>query len=128
MDTTAIGIDLGATKIAAALVKQTGEVLAARSLPTRADEGVSPVVDRIAELANELGREAERHSLPLLGLGIGSPGLVNAGIGIVHNAVNLGWKDVYLVDEVKSRLERTIPVWVQKDGNASAIGENIFGS
>jgi glucokinase len=128
MDMTAIGIDLGATKIAAALVTRTGEVLATRSLATVPAEGASAVIDRIALLANELGSEALKYPVKLLGIGIGSPGQVEPVPGIVHNAVNLGWQYVCLADEVQYRLDQPVPVRIQKDGNASAIGEYVFGA
>ncbi|HEY3311067.1 MAG TPA: ROK family protein [Anaerolineales bacterium] len=128
MESAAIGIDLGATKIAAALVAGTGEVLAARTLPTSPGEGTQAVLDRMASLANELGTEAARRPVNLLGIGIGSPGVVNAATGTVQNAVNLGWHKVNLADELKVRLKQSLPVWVHKDGNASAIGEYVFGA
>jgi glucokinase len=128
MDTIAIGIDLGATKIAAALVTGSGQVLSTRTLATAPEQGVNPVIERIAVLANELSQEAANLQLSLLGIGIGSPGVVDPQAGTVYNAVNLGWQDVPLADEVQRRLKHPLPVWVQKDGNASAIGEYIFGA
>jgi glucokinase len=128
LSTTAIGIDLGATKIAAALVTETGQVLASRTLPTLPEEGVVPVLERISALANELSQYAATLQLRMLGIGIGSPGLVDPEAGSVHNAVNLGWQYVSLADELKARLKQPAPVWVQKDGNASAIGEYVFGA
>ena len=35
---------------------------------------------------------------PLLGIGIGTPGLVDAPRGVVHKAVNLEWQDLPLSD------------------------------
>ena len=128
MDTVAIGIDLGATKIAAALVTGTGQILSTRQLLTAAHEGSAQVLDRVAALANDLSSEVSTQPFKLLGVGIGSPGLVDPRAGVVYNAVNLGWQAVHLVDELQSRLELPLPVWVQKDGNASAIGEYIFGA
>ena len=128
MKTLAIGLDLGGTKIAAALVTDSGELLATRSLPTLPDEGPAAVLERIARLANELSHEARQHPVKLLGVGIGSPGLLNPESGVVYNAVNLGWRDVRLADEVRALLDESLPVWVQKDGNASAIGEYVFGA
>ena len=128
METAAIGIDLGATKIAAALVTGSGQVLAMRHTPTAAAEGPSAVLDRIARLANELSAEPAAHPHRLLGIGIGSPGLVDPLAGIVYNAVNLGWEAVPVADELRARLQQPLPVWVQKDGNTSAIGEYVFGA
>ena len=128
MEQAAIGIDLGATKIAAALVTAGGQVLAARSIPTLAAQGSTAVFERLAGLVNEFSHQAQGRNLELLGVGVGTPGLVDPERGIVFNAVNLGWLDVPLMDELKRRLDLPLPVWVQKDGNASAIGEYVFGA
>ena len=128
MQTAAIGIDLGATKIAAALVTGEGQVLATRHVQTAAHEGAPAVLDRIARLVDELSVEAAGFTYRLLGVGIGSPGRVDPLAGVVHNAVNLGWEAVPLVRELRARLRQPLPVWVQKDGNTSAIGEYVFGA
>ena len=128
METAAIGIDLGATKIAAALVAASGQVLVSRTIPTQPSEGQQAVIGRLAGLVNDFSLIARSMNLELLGVGIGTPGLVDPQAGIVHNAVNLGWLDVPLKDELKRGLDLPLPVWVQKDGNASAIGEFVFGA
>lgn len=130
--TLAIGIDLGATKIAGALVASDGNVIATVKAPTEANQGVEPVLDRIAGLVNELvGRAAEfrhGHTPGVLGVGIGTPGQVNSDSGVVRNAVNLGWGEVHLAKEIFDRLEGKTPVWIQKDANASVLGEYYFGA
>lgn len=120
----AIGIDLGATKIAAALVDRSGSTLASRQALTLAAEGVAPVLDRIASLAASLAALAPA---PVLGVGIGAPGQVDSRQGVTRNAVNLGWGEVYLAEEISSRLAG-MPVWIQKDANLSALGEYYFGA
>ena len=145
----AIGVDLGGTKIAAALVGRDGRVLETRQVPTPVESGPGAVLDRIAAQINQLvGSLAARATLsvapqatlsvapqatlsvaaPLYGVGIGSPGQVDSLSGVVRNAVNLGWDEVPLVAEVRQRLTLEIPAWVQKDANASALGEYYFGS
>lgn len=128
MKTLAVGIDLGATKIAAALVGDDGTILATRQLPTAPVEGIDPVLNRLGAIANDLCREANTLPGRLLGIGIGSPGLVDPQTGTVENAVNLGWDKVHLAREIQSRLEKDLPIWVQKDANAIAIGEYVFGA
>lgn len=121
----AIGVDVGATKIAAALVAADGELLDSDQLLTRPERGSAAVLDDVARLVNPwLGRGGAA----IRGIGVGTPGQVNAGAGTVHNAVNLGWEDVPLVAELQARLVHEAPVWVQKDANASALGELIFGA
>ena len=128
----AIGIDVGATKIAAALVSTNGIVHAARQEKTRCDEGVQAVIDQIVRLVNDLAgslsEDLDRTQISLLGVGIGTPGQVNSKDGIVRDAVNLGWGEVYLVNELQSRLENELPVLIETDTNASTLGEFTFGA
>jgi glucokinase len=70
----------------------------------------------------------EAASKPIAGIGIGTPGQVDLDSGIVKDAVNLGWQAVPLVTAVKERLKRETPIWIQKDTNASALGEHICGA
>ncbi len=64
----------------------------------------------------------------LAGVGIGSPGKVDSDHGKVYNAINLGWAEVNLAEEISSRIEQELPVWIQKDANLSALGEVYFGA
>jgi glucokinase len=121
----AIGIDLGATKIAAVLLSGTGEIVRSEQVPTLAEEGMQPVLDKVAGLIRELARQSPGD---LAGIGIGSPGKVDSDHGKVYNAVNLGWTEVKLTEEIASRIYQSFPIWIQKDANLSALGEYYFGA
>jgi len=121
--TAAIGVDIGGTKIAFALVDQEGQVLAEHRLPTLADEGAEAVFDRVAQGVRHLLDQSDGQ---VAGVGIGTPGHLNPYTGVVHGATNLGWREVHLLDGVRQRLD--LPVWVQKDTNAGALGEMFFGA
>lgn len=129
--TAMIGIDVGATKIAAALVSSSGQVLETRRLATHPEQGVEAVIRRLSGLANELLEIGEEHPLgpipPLAGIGIGIPGQVNAKEGTVREAVNLGWGEVKLVEEMMGRLAKELPMRIDTDTNASTLGEFHFG-
>lgn len=121
----AIGVDLGGTKIASALVTEDGTVLSSRHSPSDPAKGPGFVLDRIADdimallmLAND----------PVAGIGIGTPGNVVPFEGVVRNAVNLGWVEVPIIREVRSRLGSDLPIFLQSDKNASALGEYYFGA
>src|SRR5688500_9439447 len=119
-DSLAIGVDLGATKIASALVNARGEVLTTRHVATEAAKGSAHVLKRIADEINYLIEEAEGE---VLGVGAGSPGIVNSIDGTVTGAVNLHWLDtIPLVAQVRSMLKRDLPIWISKDTNASVLG------
>ena len=121
----AIGIDLGATKIASVLLSQSGEVLKSSQVSTRPEEGPLAVLDRVAEQILDLEQQSPG---AIAGVGIGSPGKVDSNRGVVYNAVNLGWTEVDLTGEITSRIRQSLPVWIQKDANLSALGEYYFGA
>src|SRR5258706_3664169 len=127
----AIGIDVGGTKLACALVDRQGQVLRTTRLPTNAAEGADAVVGRIAEGIGILLRDAPGR---VDGIGIGAPGQVDPVRGTVSHAVNLGWTEVALVAELRKRLPGTPglpgkpPIYINKDVNATAVGELYFGA
>lgn len=119
----AIGIDVGATKIAGALVTETGGVLASHQVATNASDGIAIVVQHIAEMVLSLAGQADGG---LAGVGIGTPGLVNAETGVSLRAVNLHWENVPLADMVRAYVP--YPVRVENDVRAWALGERAFGA
>jgi glucokinase len=121
----AIGIDVGATKIAAALVTRQGEVLAEERLATTPKAGADAVVERIVMAITRLAAGAPA---ALTGIGIGTPGYVDPVSGVVRNAVNLGWQEVALARRVQERLPTPLPIWVDNDANVQALGEVSFGA
>ena len=123
--TYAIGVDVGATKIAAALVDGRGQLLHEQQTPTAPERGTAAILDDLAALVADLQAAAP---VEVAGLGIGTPGQVSSDTGVVRNAVNLGWEEVALVAEVRARLATELPIWIQKDANAAALGEYYFGA
>ena len=124
----AIGIDIGATKIASVLLSQEGKLIASSQVPTQAQEGAQAVLDRVA---NQIVDLARRKPGAVVGAGIGSPGKVDSNEGIVYDAVNLGWTEVILKEEIFNRVEtlrNAMPVWIQKDTNLNALGEYYYGA
>src|SRR5262249_35167894 len=114
----AIGIDLGATKIAAVLLAEDGEILASSQVPTIPADGLDSVLDKVANQIDEILQPA---SSQIVGIGVGSPGKVDSTHGVVYDAVNLGWAKVNLAEEISKRVGSSLPVWIQKDTNLSAL-------
>src|SRR6185295_15722510 len=121
----AIGIDIGATKIASVLLSEQGELVDSAQMLTLANEGIQFVFDKVADQILDFARQSPG---TVSGVGIGSPGKVDSNDGIVYDAVNLGWKEVQLVDEVAKRIGSDLPIWIQKDTNLNALGEYYFGA
>lgn len=121
----AVGIDIGATKIASALLSQDGELIDSSQVLTLAHEGPQAVFDRVADQILNL---VSQRPGAVAGVGIGSPGKVDSKHGVVYDAVNLGWKEVKLDEEITNRTGKSLPVWIQKDTNLNALGEYYFGA
>ena len=119
----AIGVDVGATKIAATLADRRGHVLAEERALTLAAEGAAAVVARIAEAVRSLQQAARG---PVSGIGVGIPGYIDPAAGIVRNAVNLGWQELDLAARLHRELD--LDVWVGNDANVLALGEYYFGA
>jgi len=121
----AIGIDIGATKIASVLLSERGELVDSSQILTRAHEWPEFVFDKVADQILDLARQKPG---AIVGVGIGSPGKVDSSYGMVYDAVNLGWKEAHLVEEISKRIGADLPVWIQKDTNLNALGEYYFGA
>jgi glucokinase len=117
-----VAADLGGTNLRAALVDETGQVYARRERETP-DDG--PQV--VAALADLLAQVAGASAAPPVAAGIGSPGLIDSGAGLVVIAPNIaGFRNVALAGPVSDRLG--IPVYVENDASAAALGEFRFGA
>jgi len=123
----AIGIDLGGTKIAGALVDRQGHALAQVKRPTLPQEGVPAVVDRIAACIQDLLASCPG---PVAGIGLGAPAAVDSQRRIVTSAANLGWYDVPLGTLLDERLGTTWSnsMWLDKDVSAATLCEALYGA
>ena len=116
-----IGLDLANSEFRGAVFDLRGNILHQVSIPLQDDNG-RLALDQVYELTDALLAEV---TSPLLGIGIGSPGLMDARNGIVRQAVNLDWEDLPLRDLLQSRYN--VPVYLANDSHAAALGEYTFG-
>lgn len=117
-------VDLGGTKIAAMLADASGQVVAQKTIPTRAHEGPAAVLDRTADLVQELAAQAGRSPVAL---GMGLPGLVDLPNGVVRFLPNLPthWRDVPARAQLSARIG--CPVYLLNDVRLATLGELVFG-
>ncbi|MCL7453153.1 MAG: ROK family protein [Anaerolineae bacterium] len=122
-----IGMDLGGTKILAAVVDGDGRIKAEAKLKTRAGEGPGAVVQRMEEAARQAAQQARVKWSAVKGVGIGVPGPVDPEAGIVHHTPNLqGWEDVPLGPQLSKALG--VPVYLENDVNLGTLGEHALGA
>ena len=103
-----------------AIVNLDGKVVVRRTYERQGKTGRAAVT-LVRRICRELVADADRQ---LLGIGIASPGIVDAD-GVVVTAAHLGWKDVPLAAELGA--EFALPVEVVNDANAAALAELMFG-
>ncbi len=114
-----IGVDLGGTKILAALIEEE-KILRQYSRPTPFEQEEEVVINAIA------GAIAEVFDEDVAGIGIGVPGLVDLKNNLVFNVVNIpSWGIVPLKQLMEDRFMK--PVFVNNDANCFALGEKYFG-
>ena len=121
-----IGVDLGGTKISTAISTIEGNILANVVLPTKAEEGEAAVLGRIVQSIDEVIVGSSTSIDEIEAIGIGSPGPLDAKKGIIITTPNLPFKDYNLVQPLKEKYN--IPVYLDNDANAAAIGEYMFGA
>ena len=121
-----IGVDLGGTKISTAISTIEGNILANVVLPTKAEEGEVAVLGRIIQSIDEVIVGSSTSIDEVEAIGIGSPGPLDAKKGIIITTPNLPFKDYNLVQPLKEKYN--IPVYLDNDANAAAIGEYMFGA
>jgi glucokinase len=124
---TALGIDLGGTKIQA-VVLDDGDVRGSARSKTPSADG-DAVVAEVARCAEEALREAGRGVGVINGIGIGTPGAVDTATGTVSNASNVaGFKQSYPLAERLSAALGGLPTTVVNDVTAAVLGEHRHGA
>ncbi len=120
-----IGIDVGGTKIAGAVIEAPREhtftdvrVLTQSSRPAR--RGPDALTDDVAALVNTLVAQLPPGSGTVAAIGIGTPGAVDETTGDVNDIANLAIGHVPLASAIRARCG--MPVTVENDVNAAAVG------
>ena len=119
--TTRIGIDLGGTKIEAAVLGDDGAVRARRRVATPRDD-YAATLRSIAALVEDL--EAEMGSAAVVGVGM--PGTISPATGLVKNANSVWLNGRPLADDLRRVLPR--PLRFANDANCFALSEAVDGA
>ncbi|WP_028391713.1 ROK family protein [Bacillus cihuensis] len=118
---TAIGIDIGGTKIAIGVVQEDGNVLTTHEFPTEVENGPDYATDLIISCVKEFMQQFPT----IRGIGIGAPGPLDSKQGIVLNPPNLkSWHSYPIVHKIDSVFR--LPVRILNDADAAAFGEYFF--
>ena len=130
------GIDLGGTNLKAGIVDEQQKILAEASIPTKAERPALEIIKDMASLVSQLLENLTIVPESLIGIGVGSPGIVDAQAGIVRYSNNINWENIPLVDELKKcfrenylpKKDISIQCAISNDANCAALGEVKAGA
>jgi glucokinase len=118
---TAIGVDLGGSHVTAAVIGEDGAIQRQHEEDLedlRFEAVVTALDDTIGAAIKDAG--------DAVGIGIGSPGNIDAASGAVLYSPNFGWRDVPLGETLRAKFG--VPVYVANDARCATLGEYAFGT
>ncbi|MET0771700.1 MAG: ROK family transcriptional regulator [Candidatus Limnocylindrales bacterium] len=116
-----VGVHVGDGHVRGAIVNLAGDVSHRERVELPARDGASA----LASLEGLIDRLIGHASGVPLGIGIGTPGIVETATGTVRWAVHLDWRDLRLGPRLQARTG--LPVYVANDSQAAALAEWTFG-
>lgn len=114
-----VGIDVGGTSVRAGVVDERGAVLDTARAATPSSE--SALEDAVARVVSEL---RAKHEIAAVGLAVA--GFVTTDRRTVTFAPHLAWRGADVADRMAGRIG--LPVTLEHDANAAAVGEHRFGA
>ena len=126
--TCTLGVDIGATKVAAGLVDSSGEILSSTRVPMVGHEDAAAGLHAVESAIREVFAAHPEETAPgrLAGIGVCSPGPLDPRSGVVLNPPNLPcWRNYPLAAELHRTFK--LPVHVDNDANAAGLAEAVWG-
>jgi glucokinase-like ROK family protein len=120
----AIGVDLGVHDILAVLTDLTGKVISEKRVQ-HDNASVEAVIQLLKTTIQELIDSAPESTYGIIGVGIGVPGICDDDGNLLF-APNLSWENVPLQKDIEEAFN--IPVVIDNEANAGAVGEKQFGA
>ena len=121
---TALGVDVGGTKVAAGVVSFPDGIVRVRcEIPTLPQRGGEAVLADVERLVSELTSEARSSGKPVEAIGVGVCEIVDRS-GNIASANCLDWTS----ESVRQHLSKIAPVVIEADVRAAARAEAMFGA
>ena len=123
-----VAVDIGGTKLLAAVVTPEGWLRHQVIAPTHAKEGVDAVVARIGDLVQSVLDKAKLDVSSLAGIGLACAGGIDTARGVVVTpSPHLpDWGNLPLRDKLAARFP--VPMSLLNDASAAALGEHRYGA
>ena len=124
----AVCLDLGGTNLKGGIVSDRGELSHHQNLPAEVEKGPEQILYNLKNLTGMLLCDAEKDSIPIEGIGVSTPGIIDTDFGgLTGGAVNLpGWQNTPFMKVLFEEFH--IPVFAHNDVTATALGEATYGA
>ncbi|MDO7881816.1 ROK family glucokinase [Salinibacterium soli] len=116
----AIGIDIGGTKIAGAVVTEDGRIVAEDRVATEAGDSEA-IIEAVVSMVTKLSI-----GQTIVAAGVAAPGFIDSAQSTVYYTPNISWRNEPLRDRLTRRLG--IDVTIDNDANAAGWAEYRFGA
>lgn len=126
MENLVIGLDIGGTSVKIGYLTHQGVILKKTEFPTNKKENGKNIIQEIWKSILFTLDSMNKDPKHILSIVVGAPGFVNRRSKIVYEAVNIGWENYRLGDELEKLAH--VPVFLENDANLAALGENWKGA
>ena len=116
-----LGIDMGGMSIKMGLVNEENKIIGRITIPTDLTVPYQTLVERMADAVRQMLENAGMTLEQCGGIGIGSPGPIDAKQGVILYSNNFGWENVPIVEELKKHLDTRIEIANDADAAANAV-------
>ena len=123
-----IGVDLGGTKISAAIVDESFHIINKSTCPTEAKRAADDITKSIADLCYTAAKDGNIDFSLVKQIGIGIPGAIDAQNGIIEYSCNLPTYVSYPIVDKMRDLTGINDIFIDNDANAAALGEAVAGA
>lgn len=117
-----VALDLSRNSFQASILNLRGEIQERKLMPVNGAIG-HEALKLAYQLIDEILPLARR---PLLGLGVGAPGIIDRNYNLIRRAANLGWENLPLGQQLHERYG--FKVQVVNDNQAALLAEFLFGN
>lgn len=121
-----LGIDIGGSNIAAAVVTADYRIIGRAKTKVRPGIDAAEFCDDIASVARSAALEAGADLSDIAYCGVGCPGVISSHSGVLEYAGNLQYSELPLAYEIGRRLEMS--TYIENDANCAALGEVCAGA
>lgn len=122
-----IGIDLGGTNLKAGIVAKDGKIHRRLSVKTNYNADPQTISDQIFKLIHDIIMIAQVKTSDIVGIGLGSPGLIDKRGETILFSPNLPqWRNIPIKEMITKRF--VVPCVLENDANAAAWGEKWAGA